>query len=55
MVSHGFLGSSEALLDHPHVRQGAQMEGLVPEQVLMKWALQRGLHVIPAASWICIR
>ena len=53
VVSYGTLGSPEAkakLLDHPVVRQAAEMEGLTAAQVLMKWALQRGLHLIPTTS-----
>ena len=45
VVSYGTLGSPEAktkLLAHPLVQKAADMEGLVPAQVLMKWALQKG-------------
>jgi len=45
VVSYGTLGSPEAktkLLAHPLVQKAAHMEGLVPAQVLMKWALQKG-------------
>ena len=53
VVSYGTLGSPEAkakLLEHPVVRRAASMEGLTAAQVLMKWALQRGLHLIPTTS-----
>lgn len=53
VVSYGTLGSPEAktkLLAHPLVQKAAKMEGLAPAEVLMKWALQKGLHLIPTTS-----
>jgi len=35
------------LMDHPAVREAAELAGKTPAQVLIRWALERGTSVIP--------
>ncbi|CAK9118386.1 unnamed protein product, partial [Durusdinium trenchii] len=53
LVAFGSLGSPEAkeqLLHLPLVQALAEREGISKAQVLLKWALQKGLHVIPTTA-----
>ncbi|KAL4799471.1 NADP-dependent oxidoreductase domain-containing protein [Aspergillus venezuelensis] len=51
LKSTGIKASAQlSLLDHPLIRVIAQRHGKTPSQVLLRWATQRGVAVIPKSS-----
>jgi len=50
LQAYASFGSDGSLIDHPLVVEAARLAGCKPNHVLLRWALDRGIPVIPKSA-----
>jgi len=48
--SLGMAEPNESVLDHPTIRDLAWLHGRTPAQIVLRWAVQRGMSVVPKTT-----